>query len=85
MNTVADDPRINATHISVYMALLYYWSTANHCSPLLISRSEVMEKAKINSRHTYNQCMNRLHECGYIKYIPSSNPAEKSIVYLKEL
>jgi hypothetical protein len=81
MNAIEDDARIGSTHITIYMVLLYQYE---HCqrNPLTIKRDLIMWRAKIHSRHTYNVCMNQLHEYGYIKYHPSSCASEGSQVYL---
>ena len=79
---IAGDPRINATHISVYMALLQHWNLNQRENPIVISRDNIMKMAKINARHTYNKCINGLHEYGYIKYIASANASSGSNVYL---
>lgn len=78
----ADDPRISATHISVYMALLHQWNVNGGINPVIIERNTLMKAAKINSRYTYSKCMHCLHEYGYIKYYPSFNPFVGSTVYL---
>jgi hypothetical protein len=72
-NAIADDSKIGATHISLYMALLQQWNLNGGNNPINISRKSLMKSAKINSRHTYNKCMNNLNEYGYIVYKPSSN------------
>lgn len=80
---IADDARISATHISVYMALLQEWNLHEGQNPVGIIRDVIMKAAKISARHTYNRCMNNLQEFGYIRYYPSSNQFELSTVYLK--
>ena len=45
---IAGDPRINATHISVYMALLQHWNLNQRENPIVISRDNIMKMAKIN-------------------------------------
>lgn len=82
---IADDARIGATHISLYMALLQQWNINGGINPLTIVRSNIMKAAKINARYTYNKCMNNLQEFGYITYNPSSNQFASSTVYLKGL
>ncbi len=81
-NAISDDVRINATHISVYMALLQQWNLNGGESPMKIERDLIMKAAKINARHTYNKCINYLHEYGYIKYTPSINGSVSSLVIL---
>ena len=80
---IADDARIGATHISLYMALLQEWNTAVAQNPLSVNRDTMMKAARMG-RKTYNKCMKELQEYGYIKYEPSSNPLIKSKIYLKK-
>jgi replication initiation and membrane attachment protein DnaB len=79
---IADDIRIGSTHISIYMALLQQWNLNGGENPILIERGNLMTLAKINSRQTYNQCMNDLQEFGLIKYFPASNGTMASKVNL---
>lgn len=83
--TVADDCRISPTHISLYMALLHFWNLNNCENTIYAKRHNVMKIAKISARRTYNKRIRELHEYGYIKYFPSSNPFISSAVYLKDL
>jgi len=82
--TIADDGRIGATHISLYIALLQQWNLNGGKNPVTINRESIMKAAKI-ARRTYNRRINELQEYGYIKYVPSSNPLAGSVVYLKPL
>ena len=82
---IEDDVRINATHISLYFALLQKWNLNQSQNPVLVVRDELMKAAKISARHTYNKCINELDEFGYITYSPSSNPFTGSTVYLRTL
>lgn len=79
---IADDTRIGASHISIYMALLQQWNLCGGNNPIDISRSVIMKSAKIYGRHTYNRCMNHLHEYGYIIYQPATNGSVSSKVVL---
>jgi hypothetical protein len=80
---IADDPKIGASHVSLYSSLLQQWNSLGGTNPFQIKRAIIMKKAKIASRHTYNKCMNDLHCYGYITYQPSCNSFTKSVVYLK--
>jgi hypothetical protein len=51
---------------------------------LPLDRNVLMKNARI-SRRTYHKCMRELHEYGYIRYEPSSNPCLRSRVYLRRL
>ena len=44
-----------------------------------------MRLSKIGGNATYHKCINDLHACGYIQYIPSYHPALGSLVYIKPL
>ncbi|MEP6845225.1 MAG: hypothetical protein ABI861_04450 [Panacibacter sp.] len=82
-NAIADDARISATHICLYMALLQQWNINGGINPVVIERTSIMKTAKISARYTYNRCMNNLQEYGYITYQPSSSRLVFSKVYLK--
>ncbi len=82
---IADDTRIGATHISLYMALLQQWNLNGGLNPVEVKRSILMKLAKINARYTYNKCMNSLEEYGYIKYQPSQNSFVPSKVFINKL
>ncbi|PQV62175.1 hypothetical protein CLV53_101450 [Sediminibacterium magnilacihabitans] len=81
-NAIANDARIGTAHISLYIALFQQWNLNKGENPILIERNHMMKAAKINSRHTYNQCMNNLHEFGYIIYEPAANNVVLSKVKL---
>ncbi len=82
MDNIQEDGRIGATHISLYVSLLYFWQQNQFENPLRINRREVMKGAKIFARHTYNQRINELCRYGYILYQPSSDPRQCSLVTL---
>ncbi len=81
----ADDARIGATHVCLYMAILNQWSMVGGTNPIIINRQAIMRDAKIRSRQTYNKCMNDLQDSGYIKYHPSVNSFRRSTVQLNIL
>lgn len=82
--SIADDTRIGASHISIYMALLQQWNLNGGTNPILVKRDVIMERAKILARHTYNKCMNELNNYGYISYEPASNGSNCSRVFLND-
>ncbi len=82
-NAIADDPRIGATHISLYMALFQCWNLSGFENAVSFTSQEIMPMAKIYSRATYHKCLQDLVDYGYIKYVPSCNPFLKNIAYLK--
>lgn len=81
----ADDARIGATHVCLYLALLNQWSRVGGTNPIPINRQAIMRHAKIRSRQTYNKCLNDLHDFGYLIYTPSVNAHTSSSVTLKKI
>lgn len=82
-NVLKDDQRINPVHISLYMSFFLLWSLKDFQNPISITRSEMMQVAKIGGYATYHKCIKDLHTYGYIQYLPSYHPALGSLVYLK--
>jgi len=76
------DNRLSSTHVSLYMALFQFWNANRFNNPVSISRGEVMKFAKIGSCHTYYKCMRALDAFGYLKYYPSHNPLEGSLIHM---
>lgn len=77
--------KINPSHISIYILLFHYWYKRGSENPINISRADVMQKAKINSKATYHKCIKELHRLGFIVYEPSYHPVQGSKVYLVNL
>ena len=82
---IQDDPRIGATHISLYMALFQLYNLNGFRNPIHISRKRVMETAKISGLATFHKCIKDLSAFGYIQYLPSYKPAISSQVNLLTL
>ncbi len=81
-SAIENDPRINTTHISLYMGLLQFWYVHECKNPVSIFSREVMPLCKISGSATYHKCIKELSDYGYIKYIPSYYRNKKSLVYL---
>jgi hypothetical protein len=79
---MAEDTRLNTSHVSMYLALFLIWNHNRFRNPLSINRSEVMRISKIGARATYHKCMTELHQWGYLNYEPSHNPLKGSLIYL---
>lgn len=79
---IKEDNRISATHISLYMALFVRWNEIGFIGPVCFRRMEIMEAAKINGIATYHKCIKDLAEFGYIRYVPSFNPAVSNQAYI---
>lgn len=76
-NQVKKDDRLNAIHVSLYMALFQYWNFNRFQNPFPVYRDNIMQLSCIGSKNTYHKCMKGLHQFGYIifhsapsKYMP---------------
>jgi hypothetical protein len=70
---LAEDERLSSYHISLYIALFQLWNANRFSDQFSISRTEVMQLARIGSANTYARCIKELADWGYITYRPSSN------------
>lgn len=77
-NKIADENKLNPTHISLYLALFQCWNVNRFKNPTGISREEIMKASKINSNATYHKCMKELQNLGFIEYLPTFNPHSSS-------
>jgi hypothetical protein len=84
-SAIKSDHRIGATHISLYMALFQFYNLNRLSNPIQITRTAVMEVAKISGLATYHKCIGDLLEFGYIQYEPSCNPAISIRVHLLKI
>ena len=80
--TAKEDPRINTAHISLYVSLIYFWQQKQYKNPLSLFRHDLIPLCKISGSATYHKSIRDLHRFGYIKYIPSFNRFEGSLVYI---
>lgn len=74
------DDRLHNGHISLYLAVFYYWNLHYFQDGFYANRTELMQMAKIGSRSTYHRLIKELSEFGYIEYLPSRNPKQYSMV-----
>lgn len=72
------DSRLNATHISLYVALFQCWNNNFFREEFYINRQEVMAFSKIGSKSTYHRCIKQLSHWKYLLYSPSKNPYKGS-------
>ncbi len=84
-SVIQNDNRIGATHISLYLALYYFYVLNQFQNPVFIKRVSVMYGAKICGLATYHKCIRDLNDFGYILYKPSYNPHVGSMVYFVNL
>ena len=85
MDKVGEDHRIGPTHISLFLAILYFYRKQEYGMPIYVHRKELMKQAKISAFGTYHKTMRDLKLYGYIGYVPSYNPVLGSLVYLNPL
>jgi hypothetical protein len=79
---VAEDNRLNALHVSLYITLFQYWNLNRFENPFQINRGEVLKICKIGSLNTYHKCLHELNDFGYLEYLPSHNPMKGSLINL---
>ncbi|MHB8208660.1 hypothetical protein [Mucilaginibacter sp.] len=73
LNRIADDGRLNTSHISLCFALVICWNDQKHTLPFKVSRKILMDYGKIGSISTYHICIKELISFGFIRYAPSYN------------
>lgn len=83
LNRLADEERLNTSHISLCFALVICWDQQRHKQPFKISRRVLMDYSKIGSISTYHICIKDLVNFQLIKYAPSYSSYEGTSVSLK--
>jgi hypothetical protein len=76
------EPRLLATHVSLFTALFVCWQRNGFVQPFSVCRKELMAFSKIASVATYHKCIRELDKNGYIRYLPSYHPTTGSLIYL---
>ena len=69
-DAIRRDPCISTTHISIYMALVYYSKDQPSAATIHVYSQQIIDICKISSRSTYYRCMHDLHAFGYLQYMP---------------
>jgi len=85
MDMVGEDPKMGPTHVSLMLAILYFFYRQGCVNPIMVFSSQLREQAKIRSERVYYYCMRDLKEWGYIKLNPSYKPDVGSLVTLREI
>ena len=80
LERVKEAPRLNPTHISLYLSLFRIWNIGRFPESFFVNREEAMSVSKIGSKCTYHKCISNLTEWEYIEYYPSRNPYKGSRV-----
>lgn len=83
-DVVKEDPRIGLCHVSLYMSLVAHYIESGTVNPFSFPRKLIMQKAKINSRCTYNKAISELALYKYLHRLPSYSGLNHS-VYLRRL
>jgi hypothetical protein len=84
MDRVGEDHRIGPIHISLFLAIFYFYRRQEYAKPIYVFSRELMKQSKISAPGTYHKCMRELEEGGYIRYVPSFSPVLGSLVYVIE-
>ncbi len=84
MIRAAKNTEVLPTHISLYLALFWSWKQHGFCEPFPVYRRDLMMVAHISSIATYHKCIKDLINMGVIKYMPSYNYYQGSLIYITE-
>lgn len=76
------DPRLGPMHLSLFLAILYFWAIEGNGRAVAVSSRKMMPVAKIGGANSYYRVIRDLHYYGYIRYVPSCDPAVPSKVYV---
>lgn len=78
------DNRLNPGHISLYLALFFYWNLHRFPEEIPVNRKELMKMGKVGSKSTYHRLLRDLDDWGYISYSPSNSPSRSSMVRVSQ-
>ena len=67
------ETRLNANHISLYLALFQCWNSYRFENPFPLWRQWLMTVSGIGAKSTYGKCIRDLHRFGYIIYSQALN------------
>lgn len=79
---MAEDKRLKAQHITLYISLFQFWNLNRFRNPISISRDEMMRLSKIGSTNSYAKFINELSSWQYILYEPSKSALVGSKVHM---
>ena len=77
-----DNIRLNATHISLYLALFQFWNLNYFQNLSSISRHEIIKLSKVAAFGTYHKRIKDLKNFAHFEYLPSFNSCKKSLLNL---
>ncbi len=79
---IEQDGRISPMHISIYMALLHYYTEHQFQNPIAVFSFEIMKIAKISTRSTYYKGIKDLNDFGYILFQSTRKRNQGSKIFL---
>ena len=83
INSLVSDARLRPIHIALSTALCHAWIASQFQQPYSVSRSQLMQASRIQSKATYHKTLRELQVFGYLEYTPSYHPHNGSSVRLK--
>ena len=81
---VREDSRISPVHISLFIAIMQCWNDSKFSNPISVFTKTLMQLAKISGSATYYKTIKELSEYGYIRYKPSHDHFNRSLIYLSD-
>ena len=85
LTEVYNDKKLMPSHISLYMALFFYWNLHRFPKEFYANRLELMKMSKVGSKSSYHRLLRQLGEWGYLTYRPSKSPKVLSMVSLSHM
>jgi len=82
MRAIAENTKVNAHHISVYVALVDYKTRTGQPGAFTVFSREILPHAKLSRPSSYHRIMSDLAQFGYIRYTPSHSWVLGSLVEL---
>jgi hypothetical protein len=77
-----EDDRLTSVQLA-FITSIYHLSMINgFCNPVEVTRKTIMKTSKIKSFTTYHKIVSDLVTLLYIKYVPSRNPCQGSMIQI---
>ena len=81
INRIGPDERMCTSHITLYTFLWRKWKDLpDKNAPLMVFFHEMRGFCKISSSSTYHRTIRQLYDFGYIRYTPSFNHTQGSLI-----
>ena len=82
INRMVLDVRLKPVHISLSVALCHAWIKSEFCQTYNVSRRQLMQASRIQSKAAYHKALRDLQIFGYVEYRPSYHRVKASAVTL---